>query len=73
MSAMGGRDFWRLRLGISRPSGAAGQQVVNYVLARPSRDEAAAIEGAISQAEPIIGDLLSGDFQKAMRRLHGSR
>jgi len=73
ISATGGRDFWRLRLGISRPTGVAGQQVVNYVLGRPSRDEAAAIEDAISESERIIGELLSGDFQKAMHRLHSFR
>jgi peptidyl-tRNA hydrolase, PTH1 family len=72
ISAIGGRDFWRLRVGISRPGGAGGGQVVNYVLGRPARDEAAAIEDAISEAERILGDLLSGDFQKAMHRLHSS-
>lgn len=73
MSAMGGRDFWRLRLGISRPAGAAGQSVVNYVLGRPTRAEAANIEAAISDAGRIVGDLVAGDFQKAMHRMHSAR
>lgn len=73
ISAMGGGGFWRLRLGISRPAGGGGQPVVNYVLGRPTRDEAVAIEGAIADAERITSDLLSGDFQQAMHRLHSAR
>jgi len=73
MSAMGGRDFWRLRIGISRPASAAAPQVANYVLGRPSRDEATAIESSISDAESVLQELLEGDFQKAMQRLHGAR
>jgi len=72
ISSIGGRDFWRLRLGISRPIGVTGQQVVKYVLGRPSQADATAIMDAISQAESIIEDLLLGDFQRAMHRLHGA-
>jgi len=72
VSALGGRDFWRMRVGISRPSGAGGQQVVNYVLGRPSRGEASAIDEAMSEADRIIRDLLSGEFQNAMHWLHST-
>jgi len=47
--------------------------VVDYVLRRPSRDDAIAIEDAIDRAEGTLPDLLSGTFQKAMHRLHSAR
>ncbi|MES9900656.1 MAG: aminoacyl-tRNA hydrolase [Sedimenticola sp.] len=71
MSAMGGRDFWRLRIGIDHPGNA--KQVVNYVLGRPSRDDADAIAGAIDEAESAVADLLNGEFQRVMHRLHSGR
>ncbi|MES9905001.1 MAG: aminoacyl-tRNA hydrolase [Sedimenticola sp.] len=71
MSAMGGRDFWRLRIGIDHPEGAG--QVVNYVLGRPSRSDAELIAEAIDEAESAVGDILSGEFQRAMHRLHSAR
>ncbi|MCB1751424.1 MAG: aminoacyl-tRNA hydrolase [Gammaproteobacteria bacterium] len=71
MSAIGGRDFWRLRVGISRPTGTSGQQLVNYVLGRPSREQTRTIEDAIAEAGGITADLLSGDFKSASSRLPG--
>ncbi len=71
MSALGGREFWRLRIGIDHPGDV--RQVVDYVLRRPSRDDALAIEDAIVRAEGTLPDLLSGTFQKAMHRLHSAR
>ena len=72
MGAMAG-GFWRLRLGISRPAGAAGQPVVNYVLGRPDRAEAVAnIEAAISDAERITA-ICRQRLSKAMHRLHSAR
>lgn len=68
VNGLGGRDFWRLRIGIDRP--VSSRQVVDYVLGRPSRDEHAAIDDALSEAEHVMDDLLSGEFQKAMHRLH---
>jgi len=71
MSALGSRDFWRLRVGIDRPTERG--PVVDYVLGRPSRDDAQAIEEALEQAEASIGDILSGRFGHAMNRLHSQR
>ena len=68
ISALGGRDFWRLRIGIDHPGDS--RQVVNYVLGRPSRDDAAAIEDAVDRAADTLPEILSGEFQKAMHRLH---
>ena len=68
VSAMDGGDFWRLRLGIGRPTDS--RQVVDYVLSRPSRDDAQAIDRAVEAAADLLSEMLSGDFQRAMHRLH---
>jgi len=70
ISALGGRDFWRLRIGIDHPG--ESREVVNYVLGRPSRDDAAAIEDAIERAAGALPEILSGEFQKVMHRLHSA-
>ena len=68
ISALGGRDFWRLRLGIAHPGDS--RQVVDYVLGRPSKTDAQLIDGAIQNAACELPDLLVGEFQRAMHRLH---
>jgi PTH1 family peptidyl-tRNA hydrolase len=71
INVLGSRDFWRLRIGIDHPGDR--QQVVNYVLSRPSRDDEGRIVDALDDAERAVPDLLEGAFQKAMNRLHGGR
>jgi len=63
-----GTDFWRLRLGIGHPG--RREEVVNYVLARPSREEAEAIEAAIGRSLNILPLAVAGDLETAMHRLH---
>jgi PTH1 family peptidyl-tRNA hydrolase len=71
ISALGSRDFWRLRIGIDRP--ADRQQVVSYVLSRPSREDEALLLDALDDAERCLPEVLAGEFQKAMNRLHAGR
>ncbi len=71
ISALGGRDFWRLRIGIDHPGDA--RQVVNYVLGRPSREDAEAVARALDDAQRVVPELMSGAYQKAMNRLHAGR
>ena len=71
-AALGTQAFWRLRLGIGHPRDSAipQQDVADYVLAPPSRDDRAAIDEAIARgldAWPAIG---AGDFERAMQMLH---
>ncbi len=68
MSALGSREFHRLRIGIDRPNqqGAA----VNYVLGRPSQADRSAIDEAIEQAIDSLDEIVAGDLQRAMNRLH---
>jgi PTH1 family peptidyl-tRNA hydrolase len=64
-------DFWRLRLGIGHPRTLGlQQQVADFVLHPPRRDELAAILGALDRAQSVIPDVLAGDLPRAMARLH---
>ncbi|MEW7982865.1 MAG: aminoacyl-tRNA hydrolase [gamma proteobacterium symbiont of Phacoides pectinatus] len=71
ISALGGRDFWRLRIGIDHPGNA--REVVDYVLGRPSREEAEAIRGGIERVEALMARIVTGEVQQVMNQLHGSR
>lgn len=71
MSLLGSKNFNRLRIGIDHP--ADRQQVVGYVLSRPSTPDRDAIVEALSEAEDALPDLLAGEFQRVMNRLHTSR
>ncbi len=68
INMLGSRDFWRLRIGIDHPGDRS--QVVDYVLGRPSRDDAIRIEDALRDAESVLDDCLDGRFQAVMNRLH---
>ncbi|MCW8905910.1 MAG: aminoacyl-tRNA hydrolase [Sedimenticola sp.] len=69
IKAMGGPEFWRLRIGIDHPGDA--RQVVNYVLGRPSKEDEEAIVRGLDDAERVLPELVAGEYQKAMNRLHG--
>ncbi|MBK5930375.1 aminoacyl-tRNA hydrolase [Halochromatium salexigens] len=68
MAALGSRDFWRLRIGIGHPG--AKEQVIGYVLSRPSRVDMDAILEVVDQAEGCLPELLAGEYQRVMNRLH---
>ncbi|BAO43227.1 aminoacyl-tRNA hydrolase [Thiolapillus brandeum] len=68
ISALGSRDFWRLRLGIDHPGHR--DKVTGYVLSRPSREDQHKLELAIDTSADHIDDLLKGDFQKFMNQVH---
>ncbi len=68
VSALNGRDFWRLRIGIDRPENSSN--TVNYVLGRPSRESARLIEDALNEAVEVLPEIVTGEFPKAMNRLH---
>jgi len=67
-SALGTADFWRLRLGIGHPG--ERNEVVNFVLKAPTKDEQLAINQCIDASIQIVPQLLSGDFDAAMLKLH---
>jgi peptidyl-tRNA hydrolase, PTH1 family len=61
-------DYQRLRIGIGRPP--EGKAVVDFVLDRPSRDEAAAIQQSLDKAEQVMPTLIEQGMERAMHRLH---
>jgi len=63
-------DFWRLRLGIGHPrTRGLVQDVADYVLHAPRREEEEAIRGAIDRAEAVLPLLLEGRFERARVQL----
>jgi PTH1 family peptidyl-tRNA hydrolase len=65
---IGSHDYWRLRLGIGRPESAA--ELADYVLHKPAADEREAIDAVIAKAIELMPQILSGDMQGAMGKLH---
>ena len=71
ISALGSREFWRLRIGIAHPGDRT--LVTGYVLGRPSRDDESRIRESLDDAERRLPELVEGQFQMAMNRLHSQR
>lgn len=63
-----GKDFYRLRLGIGHPGHK--EQVVNYVLGKPTKTEKKLVELSIDKSMESIELIMQGDMQKAMNHLH---
>ena len=69
---LGSADFWRLRIGIGHPRDSllTQQQVVDYVLKPPRKEEAAAIDEALQRALDAWPEIAQGDMERAMMALH---
>jgi len=63
-----GKEFLRLRIGIDHPGNA--REVVAYVLKDPGQDQLQHIEAAMRDADKVVDDLLAGDLERAMHKLH---
>ncbi len=69
ISSMGNnKNFARLRLGIGHPGNS--KQVASFVLKRAPASEQDALAKAMQASHRIIEDLITGDWDKAMRELH---
>jgi PTH1 family peptidyl-tRNA hydrolase len=68
ISQLGTKEFHRLRLGIGHPGHR--DQVADYVLHKAGKDEQIAIENALDDALRVLPELMSGDWEKAMHKLH---
>jgi peptidyl-tRNA hydrolase, PTH1 family len=68
IAALGTEDFWRLRIGIGHPGDK--NEVVNYVLKAPTREENDALGSNIHAASGLVPLLLKGEFESAMQQLH---
>lgn len=70
-AALGSPNFWRLRIGIGHPrSLGLAQQVADFVLHPPRRDEQTAIDEVIRRCRVVVPAMLDGDIERATRELH---
>ena len=68
---LGNAAFWRLRLGIGHPrSLALNQEVIDFVLHRPSKADLSLIEAEIERALQVIPDAVAGEMAAATMKLH---
>ena len=63
-----GADFLRLRLGVGHPG--EKDKVTNYVLKRGSSEVESAIERNIDDAIAVLPELIDGNVNAAMKKLH---
>ena len=68
ITALGTRDFMRLRLGIGHPGDSA--KVLGHVLGDFARDEVPVIEREIDRTLDILPLLAEGKLEAAMHKLH---
>ena len=67
---LGSHDYWRLRLGVGKPP--AGTEGGDYVLHKPSAEERTAIDDAIGRSLQVLPEMLTGEMQAAVQKLHSS-
>ena len=65
---LGSPDFWRLRIGIGHPGDR--DEVVNYVLKPPRREESTLIEDALDRALAAWPLLARADYGSAMQKVN---
>ena len=65
-------DFWRLRIGIGHPRdiAASEQEVADFVLHAPRKDEKVLIEAAIERGMGVFDLILADKLAAAMHKLH---
>jgi PTH1 family peptidyl-tRNA hydrolase len=68
---LGSGDYWRLRLGVGHPGNK--DEVVNWVLKKPSQDHRIAIEQCIDRSLKALPAFLAGDMEKATLLVHTSK
>ena len=67
-AALGTANYWRMRIGIGHPG--ERNEVVNFVLKPPLKDEQTAIDESIFESTKVLDLLLAGDFESAMLKIH---
>jgi len=68
---LGTADFWRLRIGIGHPrSLGLRQEVIDFVLHPPRREEQDAIDDCLNRCLNVLPDALGGRMEAAMLKLH---
>ena len=69
---LGAPDFWRLRIGIGHPRDVAAseQEVVDFVLHPPRKEERALIDAVIDRSVAVFDLILADKMAAAMHKLH---
>jgi PTH1 family peptidyl-tRNA hydrolase len=65
---LGSKNFLRLRIGIGHPGHR--DRVLNYVLQTPRQEEEIEIHAGLGRALNLLTEIVRGDLQKAMQKLH---
>ena len=68
ISHLGTKDFQRVRIGVDHPG--SKDMVVDYVLKRPDTADRRAIDDSIDDALRVMPLIASGEWEKAVHRLH---
>lgn len=68
---LGTQDFMRLRIGVGHPGNR--DEVVDYVLHRPSREDRESIDAAMQRALEVMPLAVAGEFERAMHKLHSEK
>jgi PTH1 family peptidyl-tRNA hydrolase len=68
ISHLDSREFYRLRIGIGHPGHK--DQVVDYVLKQPGKQDRRLIDDAIDAALDVMPAVIGGHMEKAMHKLH---
>ena len=67
---LGTGDYWRLRLGVGHPGDK--NEVINWVLKKPSPDHRTAIEDCMARSLKAVSALITGEMEKAIMIIHTS-
>ena len=67
---LGTGDYWRLRLGVGHPGDK--NEVINWVLKKPSQEHRLAIEESITRSLKAVPALMAGEMEKATMMIHTS-
>ena len=69
---LGTPDFWRLRIGIGHPRdlAASEQEVVDFVLHPPGKDDRGLIDAVIDRGVAVFDLILADNMAAAMHKLH---
>jgi PTH1 family peptidyl-tRNA hydrolase len=72
IATLGTPEFWRLRVGIGHPRdiAASEQEVVDFVLHAPRKEEQALIDAVIDRGIAVFDLILADNMAAAMHKLH---
>jgi len=68
---LGTGDYWRLRIGIGHPG--SRDEVVNWVLKKPLKEQREAIDDTIVRTLQAVPALVAGEMDKATMLIHTSK